>query len=460
MNGMKLMTMMIICFVASACASPPPRTLQLGETELNTWDETPVLFHSALYYPSEISLRFPGYVIGIEKSPKGDISQEGDVQTVSIPNAGEKMGEHIARIGDDEKLLYISHIVESFGRKHGEGNCAHYNAYYRAKDEHSPVEFCDPSEKHQVHPQAAYVQSWEALKILKGELSKKIENAQQSESGGYTHILVGMMGWNTDQAEAIRNFNSVAKNMVLAAEKNGDAFRPLFIGLTWPSKWAADWITPIVTLFSYGNKADDADEVGFGWLGVLLHDTLRDLPGDVPIVVLGHSFGARVSSMGVCMGPAITQDGKLIPRNTIDLLIGLQGAYSINRYERNKGKEGIYYPGEDRSCENAKHVVLTASKYDKAMDNKSYVPFVGNNTTYKDYCKKKSNIEFECVTATSEGNLSTPLDRKSHKTYINANDLINYNAYGSGGLAHSDIYRKEMGVLLWNVISGKVHRSN
>ena len=152
------------------------------------------------------------------------------------------------------------------------------------------------------------------------------------------------------------------------------------------------------------------------------------------------------------MGPAVSKDGQLLPRNKIGLLISLQGAYSINRFYPDRGTEGIYYPG---GCENAKHVVLTASKHDKAMDNKKWVPFVGNNTTFNRYCKEESHPEFDCVKVEEQGEVSLPSNSQAHKTYINANDLITYNVYGSGGLAHSDIYRKEMGVMLWNVISAK-----
>ena len=450
LNRVVVLCMVFCIFVSSACSSPDIRTLGQGEQDLDTWENTPIWFHSALYYPSEISLNFPGYIIGIEKSPKDVVSQEGDVNTVVIPNAGEKIGEHIARIGEDDKLLYISHILENFGDQHGLKTCVHYNAYYRADNSHTHIPFCRSEEVREVNPLKAYIGSWEALDLLKRDIHEKIQ------MDSYTHIVVGMMGWNTDQEEAVRNFNSVAKNVRLAANEAGsNHFKPLFVGITWPSKWAADWITPIITLFSYGNKADDADEVGFGWLGVLLHDTLRDVPGDVPVVVLGHSFGARVSSMGVCVGPAVVRKNGdlLIPRNKIPLLISLQGAYSINRYIRDEGREGIFYPG---SCENAQHVVLTSSKYDKAMDNKSYVPFVGNNTTYNDYCKNKADLEFDCVKVSPDGELVPPLDQEAHKVYINANELIFFNAYGSGGLAHSDIYRKEMGVMLWNVISAMV----
>ena len=450
---MKIITFILLLTV-SACASNNIRTLDQGEKDLGTSENTPIWFHSALYYPSEISLNFPGYIIGIEKSPKDYVSQDGDVNTVVIPNAGEDIGEHIARIGEDDKLLYISHILENFGDQHGLDACAHYNAYYRADNPHTHIQFCQPHEAEEVNPKSAYVGSWDALDLLKQDIHNKIKN------DSYTHIVVGMMGWNTDQEEAVRNFNSVAKNVRLAASEAGDTkFKPLFIGLTWPSKWAADWITPIITLFSYGNKADDADEIGFGWLGVLLHDTLRELPKNVPVVVLGHSFGARVSSMGVCMGPAIVKKSgdSLLPRNTIPLLISLQGAYSMNRYFEGQGSEGIFYP---KSCGNAQHVVLTSSESDEAMNNKSYVPFVGNNTTYDDHCKEKSKLNFECVKTTEEGKLVPTLDPSRHKTYINADDLITFNAYGSGGLAHSDIYRKEMGVLLWEVIVAKTRQGN
>ena len=456
MNMKKFVMIIVVCALCSSCSSNNIRTLGQGENDLDTWEDTPIWFHSALYYPSEISLNFPGYIIGIEKSPKDVVSQDGDVNTVVIPNAGNKIGKHIARIGEDDKLLYISHILENYGDQHSLKSCAHYNAYYREDNPQTHLRFCRPHEVQEINPKKAYVGSWNALDLLKQDIHNKIEKEQ---NGPYTHIVVGMMGWNTDQEEAIRNFNSVAKNVRLAADKAGAKnFKPLFIGITWPSKWAADWITPIITLFSYGNKADDADEVGFGWLGVLLHDTLRGVPKNLPIVVLGHSFGARVSSMGVCMGPAVVKKkgDSLLPRHTIPLLISLQGAYSMNRYYENQGREGIFYP---ESCKHAKHVVLTASIHDEAMDNKSFVPFVGNETTYQDYCDKKKESEFDCVTVSSGGVVTLPNSQK-HKTYINADDLIKYNAYGSGGLAHSDIYRKEMGTMLWNVISAKTSYAN
>ncbi|EOV8180916.1 hypothetical protein ACOIQQ_005466, partial [Raoultella planticola] len=45
-------------------------------------------------------------------------------------------------------------------------------------------------------------------------------------------------------------------------EKYNRDFRPLVIGITWPSYWS----TGLVNVVSYPNKANDADELGLIWL--------------------------------------------------------------------------------------------------------------------------------------------------------------------------------------------------
>ncbi|MCI5147537.1 MAG: hypothetical protein D3923_18880, partial [Candidatus Electrothrix sp. AR3] len=61
----------ISLFLLSSCASSskPQRILEPQEKVLDTDGTTRMLFHSALYYPAEISLNFPGFILGIEKSP-------------------------------------------------------------------------------------------------------------------------------------------------------------------------------------------------------------------------------------------------------------------------------------------------------------------------------------------------------------------------------------------------------
>jgi len=441
----KLINYFIFLFILAVACTNNTRAsvlsiLHEGEKDLGTSNKSSIITHSILYYPSEISLNFPGFIVGIEKSPKHNVYNLNNVRTFPIPDAGKKLDNLRKKIGSDSKLLYISHIVENFGDIYGEKNCAHYNAYYRYNQKEFPIDFCSEDEQLEIHNKDAFNKSWEALNILKNIINKKIK------SSNYSHILVAIMGWNTSQEEAVRNFNSIIKNIKYAAEDG--QFKPLFIGVTWPSTWQSDWATPLKTILSYPNKANDADEVGISWLGTLLHDTLNNLDKKIPIVVIGHSFGARSSSIATCIGPVISNQNEAIHNNTIDLLINLQGAYSINRFFKGKGIENLYYLG----CKNAKHVILTSSMHDEAMDIKKSVPMVGNDKTYNNYCIETHRDNINCLTSQSNGYIQLNNRMRKHIIYINANNLIKYNSYLSGGGAHSDIYRRETGQMLWNII--------
>lgn len=37
------------------------------------------------------------------------------------------------------------------------------------------------------------------------------------KTGAYSHILIIVMGWNTSQSEAVRNFNDIAGNIITAS---------------------------------------------------------------------------------------------------------------------------------------------------------------------------------------------------------------------------------------------------
>ncbi|MCB1869783.1 MAG: alpha/beta hydrolase [Gammaproteobacteria bacterium] len=428
----------------AGCSSLPPaeRLLEQQERELDTDGSTTMLFHSALYYPSEISLTFPGFILGIEKSPVDIIAKNGAVYIKEIPGSGftkEELADEVI----DKKILYVSHIIESFGKPYGQSNCVHYNAYYREglNKPKPPIEFCNNSEKHEVRPEKAYMDSWLAMSNLKRLIRDRIES--------YTHVIVVTMGWNTVQEEAVRNFNSIMKN--LKAASGDDPFNPLFIGVTWPSQWAAKWVEPIVRGLSFPWKAHDADEVGLTWLGVLLHETLADI--DKPIVVIGHSFGARATSVAACIGPAIVAEEttKSENNNTIDYLINLQGAYRTNRLLGQHREGKLQY---DNSCGNVKRIFLTSSVSDTAMDSLFWRKdkYAGDDESYDRYCEN-GNSEVRCGTAAWSGELTITNNVKSNVTYINADELINRNSYLSGGDAHSDIYRAEHGVMLWNMLS-------
>lgn len=441
---MKKATIAGIFFVLTSCSSLPPaeRLLEQQERELNTNGSTTMLFHSALYYPSEISLTFPGFILGIEKSPVDIVAKDGGIYIKDVSVSGftkEELKDAVV----DKKILYVSHIIESFGKPYGQSNCAHYNAYYRegVNKPKPPIEFCMNSEKHEVAPGRAYTDSWLAMSMLRDLIKERISS--------HTHVVVVTMGWNTIQEEAVRNFNSIMTNLKAAAKD--EAFKPLFIGVTWPSQWAAKWVEPIVRSVSFPFKAQDADEVGLTWLGVLLHKTLSNI--DRPIVVIGHSFGARATSVAACIGPAITAENsdQSANENKIDFLINLQSAYRTSRI-LGQHREGKLQYGN--SCSNVKRIFLTSSISDTAMDTLFWRKdkYAGDDESYSRYCGNGKN-EVRCGVAYWNGSLSIRNESKSNITYISADDLINVNSYLSGGDAHSDIYRAEHGVMLWNMLS-------
>ncbi|RRJ82919.1 hypothetical protein [Aestuariirhabdus litorea] len=444
---------LLLCALLSACSAAPKRALDAPERVLETNNATTMLFHSVLYYPAEISLNAPGYILGVEKSPVRTITLDGDLQTSDHPAAG--LSAEAARNElMDIKILYLSHIIDNRNRPFGEGNCSLHNAYVQPDDADTRqlVPPCPGISPAPVAPNRAYHASWAALNRLAISLRARIAAARR-DGTPFSHILVLTMGWNTVQEEALRNFNSIIKNIRLAG---GKAFNPLVIGVTWPSQWQSDWLGPLYKLVSFPVKARDADELGLSWLGVLLHDTLPRADNRLPVVVIGHSFGSRAASMATCVGPAIHPPGgeaitpKPFPHLT---LINLQGAFQIERLLGSGGDRKIIFPGR---CANASQgdsrIFLTASVHDQAMDTAFWGVYAGNDKSYRRFCEQ-TTPPFNCLRARASGELESQAVNGSPISYIDASELIYQNAYLSGGGAHSDIYRPEHGVLLWQLIA-------
>ncbi len=77
--------------------------------------------------------------------------------------------------------------------------------------------------------------------------------------------------------------------------------------------------------------------------------------------------------------------------------------------------------------------------------------YAGNNKSYDKHCPSE-NKNLTCFHAKETGEI-TEENVFNHINYINADPLIYQNAYLSGGGAHSDIYRKQHGKLMWHLIS-------
>lgn len=408
-----------------------------SEKALDTGGSLTQQFHSVLYYPEEMSLRFPGYLVGVEKIPVSVVSAnpKTEIITAQVPNNDNSRKDLYGTLVD-QKTMLVTHIT----RNTSDDNCALFSLYQSQSA--GNLKLCNSNRSYAGN---LYSQNWDVMNAFKKTLQDDIaeRKASDSKEDDYTHILVVVMGWNTNQEEAIRNFNSIGNNIIIASEGR---FNPLFIGLSWPSLWESGILDPAYKLVSYPNKANDADEVGLSWLGVLIHQTLKDLDAGKTIVI-GHSFGARATSMATCVGPAITPDGEMIERNQVDLLISLQGAYSMNRFYPEKGIETPQY----QYCYNANRVLLTASVNDFAMDTGWWAPFVGNETTYQTFCGNQVQDNFSCQKAAESG-IHQFDNTEAHFIYVDADDLIRFNAYKSGGGAHSDIYRVQMGQFLWSSV--------
>ena len=440
---MKANFLVLLCVLAlTACASTgtaptAERRFQKAEQMLNTDGSTTFEFHSVLYYPHQIRPQFDGYIIGVEKSGLNKITTPADLRMKGLPGTGLDTAEATRKKLTDLKAMFISHILKQSGAT----TCFEYNVY-QALDG-AAAQFADGCHNNAAEPQvpldAVYAGSWTALDRLSHALATDLASKQ------YSHIVVLVMGWNTTQEEAVRNFNSIVFNL----KAQDPTFRPLVIGVTWTSQWTYRWLDSVIRFASFPSKAQDADQLGLSWLGILLHETIPDAhPGPVPLIVIGHSFGSRAASTAACIGPGIYNMDPARPRQNIHALINLQGAFLSSRLF-GADDQGIHFP--DR-CRNVKRQVLTASSFDTAVTQPFWGDYAGTSASYGGQCGSPS-AAIDCRKAQPSGHYP-PSSR--HIIYLDADLLIRENAYGSGGGAHSDIYRREHGAMIWQAITEAV----
>jgi hypothetical protein len=441
----RVLVSILLSLFATACAKNNYYYEEI-EIELDTNGRVVSQHHIAAYYPSGISLNFPGYVIGLEDSSPGRVTYEGDL----IIDELAEHGKSIARIANSMRVRYlpfVSHVHRYEGNHYGEGNCALYSIYRNSH--RSIVPFCananDFASQVFEDPQSAYRNSWKAIEIIKEELAREIK------TGGYSHMIIAMMGLDTSQEESIRNFKSIAWSIRQTA---GEDFKPLFIGITWPSFLDGRWMDPVWETIAYRFKADEADRLGVSWLGVLMHEVIIPLSDQISTNIIAHSFGARALSMATCIGPAISNGGNALSRATgrIDKLIGLGAAFSLERLRDKKIMfyEDINYPN---ACDRVKTLVITATDYDTALKLVIWADHAGNYKYYKRYC---SSLDFpysiSCGVADSEGNIEIPYEVAPRMFYVDTTELMRYEISGTQGGAHSDIFRPEIGRMLWTLL--------
>ena len=447
-------------------------------------------FHAVIHYPFEHALRYPGLIIGIEKGQSFLINDDKLKNSLFKPNSLSKSDEWlINKILTDENAQFISHVVKisqdidvtrptvpELKRNavsiYGDRNpCYLYNVYQDGSDDGiyrkrlDNVEYCNGKYQSNTYP---YSGGWDAIFRIKNEIKNDLSSALKRGSGGYSHVIVIVMGWNTEQIESIQNFNSIVDRLA-KTKKSPNEFRPYVIGVTWPSLWSNPLFDSVVKALSLINKSDDADELGAGWLGAIFDYGILPIISDdmetkIPLLVIGHSFGARASSSAVCRGTLLRPGPRWAIKKSsadakVDWLVGLEGAYSMNRYTIGAGHMKLDYPNQ---CSRASRLIFTSSSNDSAAELASKLlfesEFVASSKTFKKAVKSEiDGMRFANYTASSNGDLKAEcqesFDPTSRFLYVDASEVIFFKAYGTKMGAHSDIYRTETAKMIWNAIT-------
>ena len=445
-SGEKCGLMFLTVLMLAGCSSQS--YYDESEETLNTSGYYHVLDHISNYYPGAIALNFPGYIIGLEESSSRVVTRGRE--DVPLDEAKLETGYTIKRLLKqlNYDVPFISQIMRYEGRPYGEGNCALYSLYRNHGT--AIVDSCnnDPRNADLKNSgfESTFARSWDAIDILKERLAEDLSTEE------YTHLIVAVMGLDTAQEEAIRNYKSIVSSIRRQA---GSDFKPRFIGVTWSSFCANRWFDPIWEALAYPPIADRADILGLTWLGVLVNEVIKPLSDHLEVTVIAHSFGARAASMAVCVGPALLRSNQSVVdlrgHGKIDNFIGLAPAFSLSRFEEIDGLfyENIYYRDY---CPTVERFVFTASINDGAFDPVFWSDSAGDHENMEKYCDRKQPISVACITATADGGING-YDVSAKLNYIDTSELMKFTMPGTEGGGHSDIFRPEIGKLLWTLIN-------
>lgn len=436
--GRKLTSFLILIILTTSC-SKKVTYLDDGEQAFGTQGKNKWIFHRLSDRDKGTSLAFPGYIIGIEKADRRRIGapMRNEIGTSSSfekfgfneNNSWENLPGWKRKMLNDGKTMFISSIHQFQHRERPIDRIAISTIY----DAYSPTHLNSPTD--------AFEQGFTELDGFRTQLDGSITK------DSITHVFLFAMGWNSDQQEAIRNFNSMFLKIIDQANQSGKEFRPLFIGITWPSLWNKKRTNAM----SFFNKTNDADEIGMTWANYLLNQVILSEKNESTFktVVVGHSFGAKLTSRAT-MSASMLSDGT----KHVDLLINLQSAYSINRYSSSRGIE----PTEDYTNWDsyAHNVALICSEHDNAVTKGFYAPFAGGIKAYKEVVEHRSDYP-AIATVRYHRSPQTEFGTSQQLLLIDASEIIRMEAYQKGGKAHSDIYNQEVATMLWNLISSKTY---
>jgi hypothetical protein len=478
----------------------------------NAWSGDLRVYHDALLSPAALTLHSPGYVVGVEELHP--------VDEAFVPDAAARAAEH-----------GITHVMR-YAIPTGEGDsppsgCAVFSLLEPDRPDPDPghgiFTYCRsarytaaaaevPAAPDGCAPPPRYLPLSDdervklpadgrlTLSVAQGEALHRLHESlcHDLARGAYSDIVLLVMGWNTDQNQAFRNFNSLVDNLRARADALAVGFHPLVIGVTWPSELNLGPYSPFppmaVHLVSFPSKRRYADDLGRYVLSDLLVDVLgareeaaaarraggARAAGGPRLVMIGHSFGAR-ALVNALTAPIIgntppTDRSREQVRHLFanfradDRLLLLQGAVEFGQmFDDDHLLAGTLGDGEPRT-------IMTASDHDSANQLAFWGNYVGSGRTFGRACADPANKDrwrsegydltrvgcgvvadgaegygFALCRPGSPGSGGQPLQRPLGDRpvrYVDASRVINCDAPFTGGGAHSDIFRPETAAFL------------
>jgi hypothetical protein len=319
---------------------------------------------------------------------------------------------------------------------------------------------------------------------LRGRL-KEICAQRAAVGRPVSHLIVFATGWHTPQARTLADMDELFGSITAAAV--GDhAFSPLFFGISWPSfsdeiagtiengartlaELARRQLEPArgvkkVTGFlndleiaeklgflGYPAISKDADEVGMVPVSTLVNQVLvplrETLPGNPRVVVIGHSFGARVASWTPFTAPLLPPAADTASSPGPDLVIGLQGAFPAARFDTTIKHHRPYVEGASFADHRAFRTVFayTCANDGALRHARIFDVMIGDAQAFERASESPAFSTYKALDIEAAGLKLEPASRKVF--LIDARDIIG---------SHNDVRNEKVGRLVWALMNDLV----
>jgi hypothetical protein len=101
---------------SGALTDPKKSPLYAAEKALGTDTDNNLAYHALVHYPTEHALRYPGLIIGVEKSASPLLAEARDPAVLNPLDPQSKSDKWLGKkLTSDMKVMFISHVVRTPG---------------------------------------------------------------------------------------------------------------------------------------------------------------------------------------------------------------------------------------------------------------------------------------------------------------------------------------------------------